>query len=55
MFHTLNQNNKCNTRAANNYQLDFPPTRTTHCGILSVRKKAADVWNENQRMSLLDL
>ena len=55
MFHILNQNNNYNTRAANNYQLDFPPTRTTHCGIHSVRKKAADAWNENERMSLLDL
>ena len=26
MFHTLNQNHHYNTKAANNYQLDFPPT-----------------------------
>ena len=30
MFHTLNQNHHDNTRAADNYQLDFPSTQITH-------------------------
>ena len=46
MFQTLNQNHNYNTRDANNYQRDFPPTRTTHCEIYSFRKKAAEVWDE---------
>ena len=29
MFHTHNQTVVNNARAANNYQLDFPPTRAT--------------------------
>ena len=30
MFHALNQNHHDNTRAADNYQLDFPSTQITH-------------------------
>ena len=32
MFHTLNQNHHCNTRAANNDQPDLTPTLNTHYG-----------------------
>ena len=55
MFHTPNQNHHFNTRTANNYQLDFPPTRTTHYGTYSFKKKAGEAWNEIQRMSIPDL
>ena len=57
MFHTLNQNHHYNTMATSNYQLDFPPiqTQTTHYGTYSFRKKAAEAWNEIQRMSIPDL
>ena len=55
MFHKLNQNHHYKTRAANNYQLDFPPTRTTHYGAYSFRKKAAEACSEIQSMSVLDL
>ena len=55
MFHTLNQNHHYNTRAANNYLLDFLSTRTSHNGAYFPRKKAAEAWNEIQRMSIPDL
>ena len=55
MLHTLNQKHHYNTRAANNYQFDFPATRTTHYGTYSFRKKAAEAWNEVQTMSIPDL
>ena len=55
MFHTLNQNQHYETRVASNYQLDFPPTCTTHYGTYSYRKKAAEARNEIQRMSIPDL
>ena len=54
MFHTLNQNHNYNTGAANNYQLDFPPTGTTHYETYSFRKKAVEAWNEIPRMSIPD-
>ena len=55
MFHTLNQKHHYNTRAANNYELDFRPTRTTHYETYSFRKKAAEAWNEIQIMNMPDL
>ena len=39
MFQMLNQNHISNTRTGNNYQLDFPPARTTHYGTYSLRKQ----------------
>ena len=55
MFCTLNQNHNYRTRAVNNYQFNFPPTRTTHYGTYSFRKKAAETWNEIQRMCIPNL
>ena len=55
MFYTFNQNHHYTARAANNYELDFPPTQTTHFSTYSFRKKVAKAWNEIQRMSITDL
>ena len=44
-----------NTRTTNNYQLDFPTTRTTHYGTYSFRKKAAEAWNQIQRTRIPNL
>ena len=55
MFHTLNQNHHYNTRAANDYQTDFLPTRNTHYGTYFSRNEAAKAWNGIQRMSIPNL
>ena len=47
MFYTHNQNHYYNTRAANNYQPDFPPTQTAH-----YRKNAAKAWKKIERISV---
>ena len=47
MFHTHNQNHYYNTRTANNYQSDFPPTQTAH-----YRENAAEAWKQIERISL---
>ena len=52
MLHILNQNNNYNTRPANNYQPDFPPTQITHYGTYSFRKKASEPLNEILRTSI---
>ena len=55
IFNEMFQNHHYNTSAANNYQLDFPPTQTTCYRAYSFRKKAAEAWNKIQRMSIPDL
>ena len=46
-FHTQNQNHYYTTRAANNYQPDFPPTQTAH-----YTKNAAKAWKQIERISV---
>ena len=55
MLHILNQSHNYNTRAANNNQHDFLPTRTRDYETCSYRKKAVEAWNEIQRMSVPDI
>ena len=47
MFHTHNQHHYYNTRAANNYQPDFPPTQTTH-----YKKNPTKAWKQIERISV---
>ena len=49
------KNRNYNTRAANIYQLDLPPTRTALYVTYSFRKKVAQACNEIQKLSILGL
>ena len=55
MLHILHQSHNYNIRAANNNQHDFLQTRTRDYETCSYRKKAAEAWNEIQRMSAPDI